>query len=82
MNKDLKEAANRENRINVAAKDQADSSVFSHTSSSNPLHIAHKGHSRYGDQTSLIPESYGSLSSYGSVDDEEMFNRLTPDFVQ
>ena len=82
MNKDLKEAANRENRINIAAKDHAESSVFSRTSSSNPLHIAHKGHSRYGDQTSLIPESYGSMSSYGSVNDEEMFNRLTPDFVK
>ena len=82
MNKDLKEAASREKRINVAAKDQTDSSVFSHTSSSNPLHIARKGHGRYGDQTSLIPESYGSVSSYGSVDDEEMFNRLTPEFVK
>lgn len=82
MNKDLKEAANKENRINVASKDQSDSSTFSHTSTSNPLHINRKGHGRYGDQTSLIPESFASISSYGSVDDEEMFNKLTPEFVK
>ena len=83
MNKDLKEqAANKENRINVATKDQAESSVFSHTSSSNPLRIGRKGYSKFGDQTSLLPESFGSTSSYGSVNDEEMFNRLTPEFVK
>ena len=82
MNKDLKEAANREKRINVASNDQPDSSIFSHNSSSNPLNIGWKGRGRRSDQTSLIPESYGSVSSYGSVDDEEVFNRLSHDFVQ
>ena len=82
MNKDLKEAANKENRINVVSKDQAESSVFSRTSSSNPLQIGRKGRGRYSDQTSLLPESFGSVSSYGSVDDEEVFNRLTPEFVK
>ena len=78
MNKDLKDAANKKKQINVASTEQSESSVFSHQSS-NPLHI---GRSRYGDQQSLIPGSFVSVSSYGSVDDEEMFNRLSPTYVK
>ena len=81
MNKDLKEVANKEKQINVASGDQTESSVFSHASA-NPLNISRKGRGRYGDQASLLPESFGSVSSYGSLDDEEMFNRLTPEFVK
>lgn len=77
MNKDLKDAANKKKQINVAVTDQSDSSVFSHPSS-KPLHIGKR--SRKGDQTSLIPGSFASVSSYGSLDDEEMFDKLSPTF--
>ena len=79
MNKDLKDAANKQKQINVASTERSDSSVFSHASS-NPLHIGRRG--RHSDHTSLIPESFASVSSYGSVDDEEMFNRLSPTYVK
>ena len=67
MNRDYK-AAN--SQINVSSTDT--SSIKKRTS--NPLHIGKKS-SYFGDHTSLITESFGSGSSYGSLNDEESFMR-------
>ena len=80
MNKDLKEAAKlEESQINVSSKDKK-SIFFKFTrSSSNSLYIGRRNH--YADQTSLIAESCGSSSSYGSLNGEDTFGgRRTPDF--
>ncbi|XP_064399502.1 transmembrane protein adipocyte-associated 1 homolog [Halichondria panicea] len=84
MNKDLKQetAASRDGEINVSVRDKSvDPFKVTSWSITKPLGIRKK--SRFPDN-SLLAESFGSSSSYGSLNDEETFiKRLNPpDFVK
>ncbi len=85
MNKDLKQeaaAASGGGEINIAARDKSiDPFKGVSWSITKPLGIRKK--SRFPDN-SLLVESFGSSSSYGSLNDEETFTKRLnpPDFVK
>lgn len=78
MNSALK-SPDVENNINVASGDrEASVRKKRRSSSANPLNIG-KRRSFLANHTLLIDGSYGSSSSYGSLDEETFVRAGTPD---
>ena len=78
MNSALK-SSDIENNINVATGDHEISGRKKRrSSSSNPLNIG-KRRSILANHTLLVDGSYGSSSSYGSLDEETFVRAGTPD---
>lgn len=79
MNKDLKEASNSaRTNINASSKNSTTESFFKSWTFSKPMRVGSKRNS-LPVHPSILDGSYGSSSSYGSLNDEETFTkRLTP----
>ncbi len=82
MNSALK-ASPGANNVNVGPEDQ-DTIINKRksrgsSSASNPLSINNKKKGIFGDSPYLMDDSYGSSSSYGSIDEESFVRKLTPD---
>ena len=78
MNDALKSVEVEKNQINVVSND-CDSSLKPKKTTSNPLHIRKGRLGLFADHTPLFVESYGTSSSYGSLDEETFVRQETPE---